>query len=311
MPATPSTQRLFWGWDAPVLEKATAFLLRDWQPGTGALDLSDTLIIVPTAEAGRRLKEALARETAVHDLGASIPWVWSPEQALLPRQLCPGMKSASRLQSHLAWQRALRSVALESLQALFPALPEERGWSWQAEMARLMAELNALLGAGGRTFAELPALLSHDSARWRDLAVIERAYLAELSPAGLEDTQALKRAGASAPILPEGLRRVVIFAAPDLPPLFDRWVQSCTDRGLEVTVAVHAPPQLAHTIDAIGRPLPAHWGEDADQTLPLTNDAIHLGHDAARQAATVITLLRHLAQRGHVALGVSDPEVGA
>ena len=48
----------FWGWDAPVLSRAVAELTRGWSGGE--LDLAHTAIIVPTMEASRRLREALA-----------------------------------------------------------------------------------------------------------------------------------------------------------------------------------------------------------------------------------------------------------
>ena len=46
-------ERVFWGWHRPIIDQATDLLTRDWT--SGALDLSDTLIIVPTGEAARRL----------------------------------------------------------------------------------------------------------------------------------------------------------------------------------------------------------------------------------------------------------------
>ena len=77
-------QRLFWGWDAPVLEKAVAFLCEGWDQSR-ALDLSDTLILVPNGEAGRRLREALAQKTNQARTAAIVPNLWLPEQALLPQ----------------------------------------------------------------------------------------------------------------------------------------------------------------------------------------------------------------------------------
>ncbi|HEY1048913.1 MAG TPA: hypothetical protein VGE39_04135, partial [Prosthecobacter sp.] len=82
--STAPVQRLFWGWDAPVLEKAVAFLCQGWDH-QHALDLSDTLILVPNGEAGRRLREALAQETNRVDTAAVVPHLWLPEQALLPQ----------------------------------------------------------------------------------------------------------------------------------------------------------------------------------------------------------------------------------
>ena len=298
----PVRTRHFWGWQAPVLDQAVAFLRGD-RPAGAVWDLSDRLLIVPTTEAGRRLKEALARAAA--PAGVLVPWVWTPEQALLPA--AGRLAAASALQAQMAWQRALQQVPPEELPALFPALPAERGWPWQQDTARLLAELKSLLGAAGLRFADLPARMPGDAARWRDLARLEAAFTEALEQAGLADAQALKLACARAPRLPEGVRRVQVLAAPDLPPLFTHWAEACE---LDLTVAVHAPPALADRFDALGRPLPEYWGEDAAQVIPLAEPAIHLCRDVGLQSDRVVELLRELAPQARVAVGMGDPEVG-
>lgn len=297
--------RHFWGWDAPVLDKALAFLSAQRPAGSGAPDLADTLLIVPTAEAGRRLREGLARGWAT--TGLLSPVVWTAEQALLPPAARQGV--ASPLQSQLAWQQALQSLPPARLPALFPQPPEDHGWTWQVETARLLMELQSLIGAGGLGFAEVEA--GHDAARWRDLAALATAQAAALADQGLEDAQAAKRRIAAAPVLPEGVTRVLILAAPDLPPLFDRWASACAARGVEVAVAVQAPAERAEAFDALGRPRVDAWGEDAPVVLPFDDDALRLCHDATAQANQGITELRALAPAGRVAVGVADPEVGA
>lgn len=305
-----AVHRLFWGWDAPVLDKAVAFLCQGWDRNH-ALDLSDTLILVPNGEAGRRLREALAQETHKVDTAAVVPHLWLPEQALMPQ--ARRFEAATPLQAQMAWQRALEDTDLTALTALFPKLTAERGWGWQAETARMLAELKLLLGTGGLTFADAAGLpsMQRDAGRWSDLAVIEAAYFNELAKAGVTDAQMLKRRNAHAPTLPEGVRRVVVLASPDLPPLLDTWITTHAQRGLPTTIAVHAPQSWQHTFDPHGRPLPAHWGEDADLSLPFENEQIHITRDAAAQAARALDLMRGLIPLNKTALGVCDAEVGS
>lgn len=302
-----AVERHFWGWDAPVLDKATAFLMTGLSAENGAPDFADTLVIVPTAEAGRRLREALAR--SLEATGLLAPVVWTAEQALLPQAARVGC--ATGLQAQMAWQRALERTPPERLKSLFPKPPEERGWAWQVEMARLMAELNSLVGAGGLSLADVAKHAGQDAARWQDLALLAEALALVLHSMGLEDAQSAKRRVAAAPILPEGVVRVLILAAPDLPPLFDRWATACAEAGIRVEVAVHAPEEMTRTFDALGRPDPAFWGEDADVALPFGNEALDLCHDATAQAERVITALRECVPTGRVALGVADAEVGS
>jgi hypothetical protein len=49
-------ERVFWGWERPVLESAVGFLTGD----EGMPELEGTVVVVPTAEAARRLRRALA-----------------------------------------------------------------------------------------------------------------------------------------------------------------------------------------------------------------------------------------------------------
>ncbi len=304
-----TVQRLFWGWDAPVLQKAVEFLCHGWDQRR-ALDLSATLILVPNGEAGRRLREALAQRTNLAGTAAIVPHLWLPEQALLPPSR--RFQAATPLQAQMAWQRALERTSLSELKALFPTLSEERGWAWHAETARMLADLKLLLGTGGLTFADTAAMpaIQRDAARWRDLAVIEQAYFDELEQAGIADAQVLKRRNARDPALPEGVTRVLVLASPDLPPLLNDCLAAYASRGLPVVVAVHAPASAQHSFDLQGRPLPSHWGEDADVVLPLTDREVHVARDPAAQAALALTLMRDLVPQGKTALGVCDAEVG-
>ena len=60
---SPMLQTLFWGWDAPVVENAVEHLMAGWDE-KAALDLSETFILVPNAEAARRLRETRADDAA-------------------------------------------------------------------------------------------------------------------------------------------------------------------------------------------------------------------------------------------------------
>ena len=296
-------QTLLWGWDAPVVEKAVAFLTRGWDETT-ALDLSDTLILVPNAEAARRLREALAQRTGA----AFIPHVGLPETVLMPPS--ERVKAATALQTHLAWHRALELADLEKLTALFPKLPPQRGWAWLAETARMLAELQSLLGAGGWTFEAVSqaAPAARDAQRWRELAALERFYLRELQILGVSDAQQMKRQHAAAPILPAGIRRVVVMPSPDLPPLMDRWLEAC---GMPVTVIVHAPEDFYQAFDAFGHPKTSFWGEDTSFVLPLDETAIHITRDPSAQSTAALDRLREAVPQGRTALGVCDAEVAS
>jgi|GEM_PF-638354 len=301
-------RRVFWGWDRPVIDQALDLLTQDWQGGE--LDLANTLIIGPSAESGRRLKEALARATASRGGAVSVPHVWAPERALLTHE--DRAVAATDTQSLLAWIRVMLDADLVGLSHLFPVPPADRGWTWATEMARALMEVATAVGAGGYGFAEVAALddLPCDRDRWQDLAALEQAYLAVLSELGVEDLQWLKRQRAATPQFPEGVQRILVLPAPDLPVLFRRWLEAASQR-IETTLYIQAPASISDRFDTFGGPLKTFWGEQADVLLPLSETQIHLEHDPAGQARRVLDLTRELAPRQRVALGVCDPEVTA
>ncbi|MDB6118220.1 MAG: hypothetical protein JWO08_2001, partial [Verrucomicrobiaceae bacterium] len=302
-------RRVFWGWDTPVIDRAIVLLTEKWQGGE--LDLGDTLLIVPTAESGRRLKEALARTTAVKGGAVSAPHVWAPERALLTQ--ADRALAASESQSLLAWTKVLLEVIKpESLPHLFPVPPVNAGWTWATEMGRALMEMSSALGAGGKCFADVAASdeLPRERERWQELALLENAYRRILAVLGTEDLQALKLRRACSPELPEGVRRILVLPSPDLPVLFRHWLEAASEQ-VPVMIYVQAPALREEEFDAYGAPFPACWGEKADLIVPLTDAQIHLEHDPAEQARRVLDLAREWIPQLTMSMAVCDPEVTA
>ena len=77
-PLPANVSRHFLPWDRPLLPQAVAWLARDWS-GTGPLDLARWLVVVPTRQAGRRLREALAEHAAEAGQAVFPPRVVTPE----------------------------------------------------------------------------------------------------------------------------------------------------------------------------------------------------------------------------------------
>lgn len=301
-------RRVFWGWDQPVLSQAVTLLTRDWQGGE--LDLSGTLLVVPTTESARRLKEALARATAQKGGAAVVPHVWAPEQALLAPQ--DRAQIAPRLASVFAWARVLSDIDFTAFPRLFPQPPESADSGWCLATAQMLMDLSATLGAGGWTCAGLATAeqTKGDRDRWQELALLEHGYWGALDAQNLVDGQRLKAARAADPWLPEGIHRVLVLAAPDLPPLLSTWAAAVAGR-CEVMVCVQAPADLAHAFDPEGRPAIDFWQRPAALSAPVETTQVHLAPNAARQADLLIRQVADLALGSRTAVGVCDPEVMA
>jgi ATP-dependent helicase/nuclease subunit B len=292
----------FWGWDQPVLRRAVDVLTRDWN--SGPLDLTDQVIVCPTSEAARRLRQALAQEAAGRNGAVMAPHVWHPAVALSAAD--KGIASA--LQERMAWSRVLAAANLERLTALFPTPPQSQDFNWASAVAETLRKLKHDLGAGGHTMASAAvALAGLDSeARWADLATLERGYLQKLAEGKLIDAQAAKREAARKPVLPPGVKRVHVFAVADAPPLFHVWVAAVA-REIEVVIHVHAPESARHHFSAQGVPLVTAWGDDAGVCCPLPHENMHRVTGPEDQARRAAGLLEELAARGQaVALGSGD-----
>jgi pyruvate/2-oxoglutarate dehydrogenase complex dihydrolipoamide acyltransferase (E2) component len=83
-----STERTFLGWEQPLLDTAAEHLLRN-HAGQRLIDLSDLLVVVPTQNAGRRLREALATSADQSDGAVIPPMVVPPEFLISPTNARP------------------------------------------------------------------------------------------------------------------------------------------------------------------------------------------------------------------------------
>ena len=300
---------IFWGWDSPLILKAVDWLSRD-QPDGRALDLSNTLIVVPTAESSRRLREALAAAAAQRDSAVMAPFVWHPEQCLLPED--DRRRTASATQTLLAWIRVLQEADLSRLKKLFPILPERQSMPWLSSMAETMIDLQASLGAGGLKFADV-AESEHaltDRQRWEELSELERAFEQVLLAKSLTAPQEMKLGRAQSPALPPDVKRICVIGVADPPPLFGRWLRKVAEH-CDVLVCVQAPESVAAQFSDIGQPLNAHWGEKASIIVPVDESHLHVESDPAAQARKAEELLPGLLQRGRTAVGVCDAETAS
>jgi ATP-dependent helicase/nuclease subunit B len=302
-------RRHFITWDRPLLPQAVAWLARDWHPGRGPLDLSDTLAIVPTRQSGRRLREALAELAAGQGHAVFPPVVLLPEELAQP-SAAPG-SNASRLESQLAWAGVLREIDLDEFREVFPLDPPARTFSWAARLAKQFQQLQKTLAENSLRFADVPRRGGADTpeaARWAQLAQLEALYDVALGQRGWRDPQSARISAARDPAVPRGVRRIVLLATPDpLPIAID--VLESHSRRMPVEVVIFAPPRLAELFDAWGRPRSEAWAE-RPLVLEDFEERVRLCADPSDQAARAVAAVKAYGQpEGRLALGLADPEV--
>lgn len=236
------------------------------------------VLCVPTALAGRRLRDALA------DLYGAYQGVRFLTPALLITLFAPpkDAEAATETETLLAWERVfawLRGEGAESL-LLSELFPGERNWLAQAPSRLAVARrLNTLRGTlaeaaldFGRVAAAPDALPEgHERLRWQALDLLETRYREELAAHSLTDPCDLQQATIeSHTLLPQeaGPLRVVMACVPDFLPA----LTGLLDVMPEVTVLIAAERDEA-AFDTYGRPNPTFWN-DPDRQLSVATESI-------------------------------------
>lgn len=308
--STPLPNLHVLSWDRPLLHSVVDWLAREWD-ASGPLDLSDMLLVAPTRQAGRRLREALAAYAAGRGQAVFPPRVVMPES--LASLDAPASGVASRSESLLAWAEVLRSVSLDTFREVFPVDPPQRGFAWAARLAREFQRLQTTLAENGLRMGDVARRAGEDfpeAERWRQLGALEARYDGVLAKRGLRDAQAVKIETATRPHLPENIRRIVVAGTPDPLPLAMR-VLALFAQQAPVDVLVTGPAdEEAHTLfDEWGRPRADVWGTRVFQFDDFERHVRLLPDPAAQAEAIVSCASEYKTPGGRLGVGVADAEI--
>ncbi|MES2695640.1 MAG: PD-(D/E)XK nuclease family protein [Verrucomicrobiota bacterium] len=303
-------RRHFLGWSGPLLAQAVPWLTVGWTAAAGPLDLSRTLVLVPTRQSGRRLREALAEHAGRQGGAVFPPRVYTPDAWLAEGSAEAGV--ASRLEVLLAWADLLLEIDLAEVAAVLPVAPPQRDFAWAWRLAETFFRLQTQLGEGGLGFADVATRTGADFSeadRWRQLAWLEEQLILALARLGLREPHAARRAWAAAPSVPEEIERIVLLGAPDPLPLALEALTACAAR-MPVEVLVFAPEAEAEAFDGWGRPVAAAW-EKRELALPDFEACVQVCADPASEAEQAAALAARYPQKeadGLIAIGSADPE---
>jgi ATP-dependent helicase/nuclease subunit B len=283
---------VFLGWDKPFAEMASQWLLERQD------ELPRWLVIVPTAQAGRRLREMLAERS----------------QALLTPQIrTPGSflksddpKIATAWTEQVAWLETLESIGdWSAFDGLFPEAPDgSEGWA--AGLAREMVKLRHALQENGLSLSSAARLLAGtvESKRWNALGRLEARMEKRLRSWGFESRSRILETGISLPCTFSG---IILAGITEMPPIIER---ACLSWDGPVTVLIGAPESESTAFSPSGKPLEC-WGQ---RVLPWPQGAagaVHLVADARQQASEALKVVAENATpSGDLALGSADTETG-
>ena len=303
-------QRHFIGWSRSAPESVCDFLLANAASGQ-PFDLENTLIVVPTRQAGRRLLDALVLRCDAARSAVLSPRVVTPPQFAADALRQPDIANGAEILA--AWIIVLRETDAATLAAVGGAFAHNRDPAAIAQIAARIQHVRVELAEGALTCADVAR---HDTAhdtepeRWQALAKLESAFFDQLARHNRRDSCAAQIAWSNAPRISPDLRRIVVACVPDPSLLLTSALTQLAPR-LDIELLVHAPADTAAQFDAWGRPKPEFWNSC---TLDIPDEARNLlpAADPAAQAARVIT--ECAAESAHfsiadVAVGVPDRSV--
>ncbi|MHC4381152.1 MAG: hypothetical protein ACYSU1_08685, partial [Planctomycetota bacterium] len=172
-------QRVFLGWDRPVLQVAAERLLQEYGPSMGHVTVA-----VPGRRASRRLMELLAQ---------AAPPSWVPPRLttlmLMTREASHGvLPVAGPTLQTMAWVSALQELSEKQLQTLATEVPSSKDLDAWLPMAEMVQDLALELAAETWSFqAVSEKVASQDRTRWKVLASVQQRYAKLLEEDGNSD----------------------------------------------------------------------------------------------------------------------------
>ncbi|PTY04936.1 hypothetical protein DB347_19785 [Opitutaceae bacterium EW11] len=271
-------------WDQPFLPQLVGRLLA--QAVGKPFDLSGTLMVVPTQQAGRRLRRALASGAREHSTGVLSPMIATPEQLLA---LATPDGVATPFEGVAAWTVLLQDLDLSDFRDVFPSDPPRRDAAWAASLGQQLSRLQAQLAEHGLDFRRVSDRVGNtdrEPERWAALAVLEERWRRLLSARGLADNASSLRSAAATAEPPAGISRIVVASVVDPLPLslvvLERWAES-----LPVEIVSHGPVDVV-LFDPLGR---VSGEAQSSRSLPFREgSALHVTRDsrsASEQAAAL------------------------
>lgn len=273
---------------APLAAQVAAFLLRDREGSP--IDLGDTIVLIPTAGAGRAIRRELSKK------GVLSPQFKLPMDALVPA----GVPAASRLEREAAWALLLVPARRQDFAALVPPIVSlDTADNRFGVAARLCSVCDQLAEAGlDPESPELAGKLAEDTLRWEAFGKLYAEYLGILSKHGLRDPNDVRLEQAKDPAFLEGIKRVVVACIPDLSPVMEAYLSSAGKKKIEVYLLAWSPSGQAEHLDSLGRPDMRWWREHPPR---VEEDALVSANDPPTEAGL---LLDCIAKSDHADFGI-------
>ncbi len=292
--------RIFLTWDKPACQLVAERLLNDEK------DIYRHVVLVPTRESGRQLREQLAVHAAQQ---AVFPPIVTPADQFL--QMGDAEERAGNIEELAAWVMALGADAFETYGALFPKqMPAD--FSCLLDVAANLQKLRRDMAAQGVTCEKAATASNGEDERWPDIASLTERYKSQLKRLGQKDRAELclkaRPSDALLAQLKESGGSIIVACVPDLTAPLCRALRHAQEYGIPVQIWIHAPVAEADNFDDMGHPLQSVWEE---RTIPLTDEQITVTANPKRLAEEVCRQIALMSKDTppDMALGVCDQDM--
>lgn len=284
-------ERVFLGWDAPILPAAAAWIAERAHRGP-SVDLSDWRIIVPGRRARRHLLAMLVDRAEA--LGAALrpPTMRTADEfvAACARDAAglKGRAVAGEVPRALAWRRAVRQTPKAVLAALAPV--EEPSVRLLDSLGEELSRVCQELAAGGIDPGEVPELAGSvlppgEAERWEAAARVRAAAQSILDRWGLAEPMDAAWEAVNAPAAGDRTRRTLLVGCAELVPV----ARALLDHlGGAIVSLIAAPEEQADRFDGLGCVSVEAWER---ATVSLGPDAVRFTRDDEDQAELALAAI--------------------
>ena len=285
---------VFLSWDEPACTAVAKRIL-------GMEDSSSRLVLVPTKEAARQLKQEIALVSKRN--AAFTPKLIPAGTFLEPEE---GSPVATGMDELYAWFRVLKSTSNGQYPNLFPqGLRDEP--DFLLDIAEQMASLRNVLAREGVSFDQI-AEKSEENERWCELDDLNRRFAGKINMSGLKDSASALCQEAAHPHLAAALQGIpgggiILACVPEIPRPNRKALIAAEEMGVPVEYWIHAPSDLAEQFDAWGCPLPSFW---STCPIALDDNQISVAGNPSFLAQAICKTIAEKGKESSLALGVCD-----
>jgi len=299
-------ERIFLDPKQYLASEVSRFLMEQHSLCNGFPDLQHMLVIVPTRQAGRRLREALVRHSTQNQKALSPPLIVTPAFFL-------NIENSTIMEETITWIQLLTSIDIRDFSMLFPRPPAEQNFQWALHITRLLQELRAALLDEGLTIRKTAIRLKDsahlESARWQELAELEARYLTLLAKNKGNDHCVAALEAAQTPTVPAGITSIVLAGVPDPSPLALKAIEKLAGKH-PLTILIHADETKNACFDEWGRARPDYWNRQRQLEWPEAATSLHLGAAPEALAGDIAACRRQSGfSTADTAVGILNPEI--